>query len=68
MVGHDHYETSRKDESNLFAHIKAKEGKAVYYAGFSWKKSGQFTTKSEWDAYLTTFSKNLKNPLQVTVK
>ncbi|WP_396635746.1 DUF4861 domain-containing protein [Maribacter sp. R77961] len=68
MVGHDHYETSRKDESNLFAHIKAKEGKAVYYAGFSWKKSNQYNSKEEWDTYLATFSEKLKNPLQVTVK
>lgn len=68
MVGYDHYETSRKDESNLFAHIKTKKGKAIYYAGFSWKKSGQFTTKSDWEEYLTSFSEHLKNPLQVTVK
>ena len=68
MVGHEHYETSRKDESNLFAHIKTKDGKAVYYAGFSWKKSNQYTSKEEWDTYLATFSEKLKNPLQVTVK
>lgn len=68
MVGYEHYETSRKDESNFFAHIKTKDNKAVYYAGFSWKKSNQFTSKEEWDTYLTTFSENLKNPLQVTVK
>lgn len=68
MVGHEHYETSKKDESNLFAHIKTKDGKAVYYAGFSWKKSNQYTSKEEWDTYLATFSEKLKNPLQVTVK
>ena len=68
MVGHEHYETSRKDESNLFTHIKTKDGKAVYYAGFSWKKSNQYTSKEEWDTYLATFSEKLKNPLQVTVK
>ena len=68
MVGHEHYETSRKDESNLFAHIKTKKNKAVYYAGFSWKKSNQYTSKEAWDAYLATFSEKLKNPLQVTVK
>ncbi|MFD0796544.1 DUF4861 family protein [Maribacter chungangensis] len=68
LVGYDHYETNRKDESNLFAHIKTKDNKAVYYAGFSWKKSGQFTSKSEWEEYLNSFSEQLKNPLQVTVK
>lgn len=68
MIGYEHYDTNRKDESNLFAHIKTNGGKAVYYAGFSWKKSGQFTTKSEWDNYLATFSEQLKNPLQITMK
>ncbi len=68
MVGYDHYETTRKDESNLFAHIKTKDSKAVYYAGFGWKKSNQFTSKEEWEKYLATFAENLKNPLQVTVK
>lgn len=68
MVGHDHYVTSRKDESNLFAHIKTNDGKAVYYAGFGWKKSGQFENKAQWEAYLNRFSQQLQNPLQVTVK
>lgn len=68
MIGYDHYETNRKDESNLFAHIKTKDDKAVYYAGFSWKKSGQFTSKSEWEDYLSSFSEQLKNPLEVTLK
>lgn len=68
LVGYEHYVTDRKDESNLFAHIETKGNKAVYYAGFGWKKSGQFVSKSEWDTYLNTFSEQLKNPLQVTVK
>jgi hypothetical protein len=68
MVGYDHYLTNRKDASNLFAHININKNKAVYYAGFSWKKSGQYTTKSDWEDYLTTFSKHLKSPLEVIVK
>jgi hypothetical protein len=67
VVGHDHYDTNRKDESNLYAHIKAKDGTVVYYAGFGWKKSGQFKNKAEWDAYLQDFSQRLKNPLQVRI-
>ncbi|TMM55782.1 DUF4861 domain-containing protein [Maribacter algarum] len=68
MIGHEHFVTERKDESNLFAHIKTKNNKAVYYAGFGWKKSGQFTNKAEWDSYLNDFSERLKNPLNVTIK
>jgi hypothetical protein len=67
MVGYDHYDTHKKDESNLYAHIEAKNGTVVYYAGFGWKKSGQFKNKAEWDAYLNAFSQRLKNPLLVKV-
>ncbi len=67
MTGHDHYVTDKKDESNLYAHIKANDGKVIYYAGFGWKKSGQFVTKVAWEAYLNRFAKQLQNPLKVTV-
>lgn len=68
MVGHEHYVTDRKDESNLFAHIKTEDNKVVYYAGFGWEKSGQFTDKAQWDAYLNRFSEHLKNPLLVEIR
>lgn len=68
MLGHEHYETNRKDESNLFAHIKVNDGKAIYYAGFGWKKSGQYANKAEWDIYVDEFAKRLNTPLKVTVK
>lgn len=68
MVGYDHYETDRKDESNLFVHIKTRDNKAIYYAGFGWKKSGQFNNKQEWDAYLNRFAECLISPLVVSVK
>ncbi|MEO1011919.1 MAG: DUF4861 family protein [Bacteroidota bacterium] len=68
MTGHDHYITDAKDKSNLFAHIKTTKGKAVYYAGFGWKKSGQFNTKEQWEAYLEKFAEQLDNPLVVKVQ
>lgn len=68
LVGYEHYETDRKDESNLYAHLKVEDHKIVYYAGFGWKKSGQYTDKAAWNAYLDDFAERLKNPLQVTVK
>ncbi len=68
MIGHDHFVTDRKDESNLFAHIKSKSDKVVYYAGFGWKKSGQFANKAQWDDYLNQFAECLKNPLIVQIK
>lgn len=68
MVGHEHFVTNRRDESNLFVHVKAKSDKVVYYAGFGWKKSGQFANKAQWDDYLNRFAECLKNPLIVQIK
>lgn len=68
MIGHEHYLTDKKDESNLFAHIKKKDNKVTYYAGFGWQKSGQFTTKAAWEDYVNDFAQRLKNPLLVEIK
>lgn len=68
MVGYEKYLTERNDESNLFVHIKTENKKAVYYTGFGWKKSGQFNTKADWDAYLNRFAQCLKNPLVFEVQ
>lgn len=63
MVGYEHYLTNTTDRSNLFAQIEATNGKITYYAGFGWKKSGQFNSKQEWENYLDQFAHKLKNPL-----
>ncbi|SDE32819.1 protein of unknown function [Pricia antarctica] len=69
MLGHEKYETEETDRSNLYAHIKLNEdGKAVYYAGFGWKKSAQFMNRTEWENYLEAFSEKLKNPLVVEMR
>lgn len=69
MVGHEKYETEEKDRSNLYAHIKLNDnGKAVYYAGFGWKKSAQFMNQTEWENYLGQFAEKLKNPLVVEMR
>ncbi|MEO9513489.1 MAG: DUF4861 family protein [Flavobacteriaceae bacterium] len=65
IAGFEKYETSTKDLSNLYTHLNTNNGKIVYYSGFSWKESEQFTTKSEWNAYLSNFAKKLNNPLKI---
>lgn len=62
------YDTSKKDLSNAFAHLKVIDEKATYYAGFGWKKAGEFTTKEQWETYLNSFSEKINNPLQVELK
>ncbi|WP_397364521.1 DUF4861 family protein [Olleya sp. R77988] len=66
IIAFDNYLTDRKDESNLYVQSNV-SGAFEYYAGFGWKKSGQFATKSEWNNYLSRFSKCLQNPLEVNV-
>lgn len=69
MMGHEQYESNEKDKSNLFARIKlADNSRAIYYAGFGWKKSGLFDNKEEWNEYLGQFAEKVNNPLIVEVQ
>ncbi|WP_205702909.1 DUF4861 domain-containing protein [Botryobacter ruber] len=54
-----------KDQSHLYVITKPANDKLVYYAGFGWEKSGQFTTKEAWDQYLASFAKRVASPLEV---
>ncbi|APZ45459.1 DUF4861 domain-containing protein [Polaribacter reichenbachii] len=66
FLGSEKYVTSKKDESNNFLHLNVVDGKVVYYSGFGWKKSKQFSTQKEWEIYLTDYSKKINTPLIVT--
>jgi len=68
IVGFEKYVTSQKDLSNLFAKLKLENGKIVYYAGFGWKKSGQFETKSAWNEYLSSFAQKINNPIKIRIE
>tara|TARA_R110002050_G_scaffold79136_1_gene169023 strand:+ start:9213 stop:10391 length:1179 start_codon:yes stop_codon:yes gene_type:complete len=61
------YDVSTIDLSNAYAHLKVKDKEVTYYAGFGWKKSGQFNSKADWEQYLDAFSEQLQHPLEVTV-
>ncbi|MBC3758644.1 DUF4861 domain-containing protein [Hyunsoonleella sp. SJ7] len=68
MVSSVLFDTTLKDQSNLFAEIKVENGLAKYYAGFGWKESKDFSSKSEWESYLDEFSLKINNPLKVTIE
>ncbi|GIQ61087.1 hypothetical protein Flavo103_42220 [Flavobacterium collinsii] len=68
LTSFDHHVTNEKDLSNLYGSIEVKNNKAIYYAGFGWKKGSPFQTEKEWEAYLSTFAKKINNPLLVKVK
>jgi len=64
----DNYVTNDKDLSNLYANIAVKNKKAVYYAGFGWKKGSPFQNKTDWQTYLSSFANKINNPLIVKLK
>ena len=68
LISFDNYVTSEKDLSNLYGTIKVKDKKAVYFAGFGWKKGSPFQTKAEWEKYLSSFAEKVNNPLVIKVQ
>ena len=68
FFGFEKYDIDTPDLSNAYAHLKVKNNKVVYYAGFGWKKSNQFKTRQAWETYLKIFSKKINNPLEVRIK
>lgn len=67
VIGINKYVSNEKDKSNLFLELKPRNNSFRYFAGFGWKKSGQFESKDEWNNYLEHFAQCLKSPLQVSI-
>lgn len=65
LIDFDKYITDKKDQSNLYVQSNV-SGAIEYYAGFGWKKSGQFETQSQWEKYLSEFASKINNPLTTT--
>jgi hypothetical protein len=51
------------DQSHLLVLADVEKQSVVYYAGFGWKKSGQFASAAGWDQYLDSFASRLSSPL-----
>jgi hypothetical protein len=67
MISSELFDTPVKDWSNLFAKIKENNGKAIYYAGFGWKKAKEITSKEAWEKHIEAFALKVNNPLKVTI-
>ncbi|WP_152287917.1 DUF4861 family protein [Flavicella marina] len=65
--GSEVYDVPEKDLSNAYAKLRVVDNQVVYYAGFAWQKSEQYPTKELWEAYLSTFAKQLESPLKVYI-
>ncbi|WOH35731.1 DUF4861 family protein [Thalassotalea fonticola] len=57
-----------KGGKHLFVQLKSINKRIVYYAGFGWQKSQQFSSKDEWLQYLREFALKLKTPLRIEVQ
>ena len=65
--GVDEYISNEKDKSNLFLELNRSNNRLFsYYAGFGWKKSGQFESKDQWNNYLEHFAQCLESCLLYT--
>ncbi|MCK5442283.1 MAG: DUF4861 family protein [Maribacter sp.] len=64
FLGYEKYDVQEKDLSNAYAHLKVKNNKVVYFAGFGWKESGQFKNREDWENYLSLFTEKFNNPLK----
>jgi hypothetical protein len=62
------YLNPKKDLCNLYVTLKVKHDKVLYYAGFGWKKQGEFITKESWEKYLGQFANKINHPLTVNIK
>ena len=67
-INFEKYLSSKKDLCNLYVTLKVKHDKVIYYAGFGWKKQGEFTTKESWEKYLGQFANTINHPLIVKIK
>jgi hypothetical protein len=56
-----------KDLCNLYVDLKVKKNKVTYYAGFGWKKQGEYTSKESWEKYLGQFANKINHPLRVKI-
>ncbi|WP_420582294.1 DUF4861 family protein [Reichenbachiella sp.] len=68
FLGSEVVNTELKDLSHIYLNLDVKDGKSVYYTGFSWKESNQFEDQGEWETYLSRFAQQLDNPLEIAIE
>lgn len=67
FVDSHEYLVNEKDLSNAYLKLNVKNNRVVYYAGFSWAKSEQFTSRAQWEEYLNMTALKIKSPLTIEV-
>jgi hypothetical protein len=68
LAGYEEYMVDEPDQSHLLVHLRPVDGRVVYFAGFGWKKSGQFDNEQAWLDYLQVFAERIKSPIKYQLK
>ncbi len=56
-----------KDNNHAFMDLKVIDQSLVYYVGFFWSESKQFTDHQTWEKYLHDLAIKIDNPIQVNI-
>jgi hypothetical protein len=59
----------KEQNNHLLAIVEQPCGRPfVYYAGACWDRGLDFKTAADWQAYLSSFARQLENPVVVTIE
>ncbi len=60
--------TTEADGNYLVIAKTRPDGSAVYYAGFGWDRSGDFTDEKSWGEYLKQAARRIHSPLKIGIR
>jgi hypothetical protein len=56
-----------QDQNHVFLDLKVLNQSLVYYVGFYWSESNQFSDHDAWEQYLNEMAIKIENPLQIDI-
>lgn len=67
MLGQKKVENAGADRNHIWLFSALRNNRSTYYAGFGWKKAGEFNSEASWKEYIKEQIVKLENPLAVSV-
>ncbi len=62
------YNPKLKDQNHVFLEFKILNNAMIYFAGFNWSESNQFSDHEAWEQYLNNLALKIENPIVVNIK
>lgn len=56
-----------ESKNNITVEVKLIDNKFDYWAGFGWRKQGDFLNENEWHQHLNETAKKIQNPLKILI-